>query len=260
MPGVQLITVDGHTPDIADAAWVAPGAVVAGRVTIGSETGVWYTTVVRADTEAVSVGEGTSLQDGTVVHADPGFPTTIGDGVTVGHRAVVHGCTVEDDCLVGMGAVILNGATIGRGSIVAAEALCRWRHPRLGDIDPATMIEVAERSGAIHALGRRMLDECLDALAEWREALADFSGQWAVVQDTLEAASDPQTVANGYIGDCATADGTAFKLVTSPMQFGGEPHAPKRAPEFNEHGDEILESIGLDMDAIIDLKVRGVVA
>ena len=97
-------------------------------------------------------------------------------------------------------------------------------------------------------------------LAEWREALADFSGQWAVVQDTLEAASDPQTVANGYIGDCATADGTPFQLVTSPMQFGGQPHAPKRAPEFNEHGDAILESIGLDMDAIIDLKVRGVVA
>ncbi|MFL6204369.1 MAG: CaiB/BaiF CoA transferase family protein [Acidimicrobiales bacterium] len=97
-------------------------------------------------------------------------------------------------------------------------------------------------------------------LAEWRDALADFSGQWAVVQDTLEAASDPQTVANGYIGDCATADGTPFQLVTSPMQFGGESHPPKRAPEFNEHGDEILGSIGLDMDAIIDLKVRGVVA
>ena len=97
-------------------------------------------------------------------------------------------------------------------------------------------------------------------LAEWREALADFSGQWAVVQDTLEAASDEQTVANGYIGDCATADGTPFQLVTSPMQFGGQPHAPKRAPEFNEHGDEILQSIGFDMDAIIDLKVRGVVA
>ena len=120
---MQLITVNGHTPDIADGAWIAPGAVVVGRVTIGTDTGVWYTAVLRADTESVTVGEGTSVQDGTVVHADPGFPASIGSGVTVGHRAVVHGCTVEDDCLIGMGAVILNGATIGRGSIVAAGAV-----------------------------------------------------------------------------------------------------------------------------------------
>jgi carbonic anhydrase/acetyltransferase-like protein (isoleucine patch superfamily) len=120
---VQLITVDGHTPEIADGAWVAPGAVVAGRVTIGSGSGVWYTAVVRADTATVAVGEGTSIQDGTVVHADPGFPASIGSNVTVGHRAVVHGATVEDDCLVGMGSVILNGATIGRGTIVAAGAV-----------------------------------------------------------------------------------------------------------------------------------------
>ncbi|WP_373695189.1 gamma carbonic anhydrase family protein [Actinomycetospora aeridis] len=120
---MQLITVDGHTPEIAEGAWVAPGAVVAGRVTIGDGTGVWYTAVVRADTASVTVGEGTSIQDGTVVHADPGFPASIGNNVTVGHRAVVHGCTVEDDCLVGMGSVIMNGATIGRGSVVAAGAV-----------------------------------------------------------------------------------------------------------------------------------------
>jgi carbonic anhydrase/acetyltransferase-like protein (isoleucine patch superfamily) len=69
------------------------------------------------------VGEGTSVQDGTVVHADPGFPASIGSNVTVGHRAVVHGCTVEDDCLIGMGAVVMNGATVGRGSVVAAGAV-----------------------------------------------------------------------------------------------------------------------------------------
>ena len=117
---MQLITVDGHTPEIDEAAWVAPGAVVAGRVRLGPETGVWYTAVVRADLESVTVGAGTSIQDGTVVHADPGFPATIGDNVTVGHRAVVHGCTVEDDCLIGMNATVLNGARIGAGSLVAA--------------------------------------------------------------------------------------------------------------------------------------------
>ena len=103
------------------------------------------------------------------------------------------------------------------------------------------------------AIAERTLDE-------WRERLAGFSGQWAVVQDTLEAASDPQTVANGYVLDCATADGTTFQLVTAPMQYDRQPAPPKRAPEFNEHGDDILNSLGIDWDTIVDLKVRGVVA
>jgi crotonobetainyl-CoA:carnitine CoA-transferase CaiB-like acyl-CoA transferase len=97
-------------------------------------------------------------------------------------------------------------------------------------------------------------------LDEWREALADFSGQWAIVQNTLEAAVDPQTVANGYISELETSDGVPFKLATSPVQFGGEPSRPGRAPEFNEHGDAILEGLGLDWDTIVELKVKGVVA
>jgi crotonobetainyl-CoA:carnitine CoA-transferase CaiB-like acyl-CoA transferase len=97
-------------------------------------------------------------------------------------------------------------------------------------------------------------------LAQWRERLSTFKGQWAVVQHTLEAAVDPQSVANGYIQDCATADGTPFKLVAVPMQYDGEAAVPGRAPEFNEHGDDILQSIGLDMDQIIDLKIRNIVA
>ncbi len=97
-------------------------------------------------------------------------------------------------------------------------------------------------------------------LDEWRDRLSEFSGQWAVVQDTLEAASDPQTVANGYVLDCSTADGSPFQLVTAPMQYDGESAPPKRAPEFNEHGDDILAGLGLDWDQIVDLKLRGVVA
>jgi crotonobetainyl-CoA:carnitine CoA-transferase CaiB-like acyl-CoA transferase len=95
---------------------------------------------------------------------------------------------------------------------------------------------------------------------EWRRRLETFVGQWAIVQDTLEAAADPQTVANGYLQECHTAEGVPFRLVAVPVQYDEQPAVPRRAPEFNEHGDEILTELGLDMDAILDLRLRGVVA
>lgn len=96
--------------------------------------------------------------------------------------------------------------------------------------------------------------------AEWRERLATFSGQWAMVQDTLEASVDPQTVANSYVVDCQTADGTPFKLAAAPVQYDEQAAIPVRAPQFNEHGDAILQELGFDWDALLDLKARGVVA
>lgn len=117
MPEIPLA---GRTPKVAETAWLAPTAAVIGDVTIGGRTGVFYGSVVRGDTGAITIGEGSNLQDGVVVHADPRFPCTVGSGVSVGHAAVVHGCTIEDDCLIGMGAVVLNGAVVGRGSMVAA--------------------------------------------------------------------------------------------------------------------------------------------
>jgi crotonobetainyl-CoA:carnitine CoA-transferase CaiB-like acyl-CoA transferase len=117
---------------------------------------------------------------------------------------------------------------------------------------------ITEHAAEANELLRDVFAEA--TLSEWRERLADFSGQWAVVQDTLEAAADPQSVANGYVGDCATADGTPFQLATAPVQYDEKPASPGRAPEFNEHGDAILADLGLDWDTIMDLKIRGVVA
>ena len=116
---------------------------------------------------------------------------------------------------------------------------------------------MANSADAIEILNEVFGSATLD---EWRGRLADFIGQWAVVQDTLEAVADPQTVANGYVQECHTAAGTPFRLVAAPVQFDEEPAVPTRAPEFNEHGDSILADLGLDSDAIIDLKIRGVVA
>lgn len=110
---------------------------------------------------------------------------------------------------------------------------------------------------AVAILSEAFKKETLDY---WRGRLENFTGQWAVVQDALEAAHDPQSVANGYLQSATTSGGTEFQLVAVPMQFDNAPASTNRAPDFNEHGDEILESLGLDMDAIIDLRIRGVVA
>ena len=112
-------------PRIAPDAFVHPTAFVCGDVTLGARTSVWATAVIRGDTAPIVVGEESNVQDGCVLHADPGFPCTGGARVAIGHRAIVHGATVEDDCLIGMGAIVLNGAVVGRGSIVGAGAVCR---------------------------------------------------------------------------------------------------------------------------------------
>lgn len=113
-----------HRPELVDStAFIAPGAVVLGDVTIGADSSVWFGAVVRGDTEAIRIGRQTNVQDGCVLHADEGFPCTLGDRVTLGHGAIVHGATVEDECLIGMRAVVMNGAKIGKGSIVAVGSI-----------------------------------------------------------------------------------------------------------------------------------------
>ena len=117
------VKLDPELTQIAPDAFVAHNAVIAGDVHVGSESSIWFSVVIRGEVERVRIGARTSIQDGSVVHADPGSPCIIGDGVTVGHRAVVHSAKVGDDVLIGMGATVLNRAVIGKESIVGASAL-----------------------------------------------------------------------------------------------------------------------------------------
>ncbi|MCV7255931.1 gamma carbonic anhydrase family protein [Mycolicibacterium fluoranthenivorans] len=123
MPEALIIPIRGRAPQLHAESWVAPNATLIGPVTLAARVSVWYNATLRAEFEPIEVGEGSNIQDGVTVHVDPGFPARIGAGVTVGHNAVLHGCTIEDDVLVGMGAIVLNGAVVGAGSLVAAGAV-----------------------------------------------------------------------------------------------------------------------------------------
>lgn len=118
-----IAAVGGRVPAVDPGAFVAPNAVVVGDVTVAAGASVWYGAVLRGDAEAIAVGAGSNIQDNCTLHADPGFPLVVGERISVGHNAVLHGCTVEDDVLVGMNATVLNGARIGAGSLVAAGAV-----------------------------------------------------------------------------------------------------------------------------------------
>jgi len=119
----SVLTVAGRAPRLDSTSFVASGARVIGDVTLSEGASVWYNAVLRGDSAAIFVGAGSNLQDNVSVHVDAGSPVVIGDDVSVGHNAVVHGCTIGDRCLVGMGAVVLSGAVIGEGSLIAAGAV-----------------------------------------------------------------------------------------------------------------------------------------
>lgn len=118
-----MIPIDEWTQTIDPTVWVAANATLVGSVIIDARSSVWYCCVVRGDGDRISIGAHTNVQDGTVIHTDPGAPVRIGDRVSIGHRALLHGCTIGDDVLVGMSAVIMNGVEIGEGSLIGAGAL-----------------------------------------------------------------------------------------------------------------------------------------
>lgn len=120
---MAVFELDGVAPDVHPTAWIADSAQVMGQVAIAADASVWFGCVVRGDSERISIGAGSNVQDLSVLHADAGFPLAIGRGVTVGHKVMLHGCTIGDESLIGIGAVVLNGARIGRNCLVGAGAL-----------------------------------------------------------------------------------------------------------------------------------------
>ena len=120
---MPLYEIDGHRPQVPETSWVAPSADLIGDVQLGEEVGIWFRTVIRADNTPIKVGRGTNIQEGSMLHSDPGVPLTIGEDCTVGHHAILHGCTVGNRVLVGMGATVLNGAVIGDDCLIGAGAL-----------------------------------------------------------------------------------------------------------------------------------------
>lgn len=144
-----ILTLGTAQPHVPESAFLAPGCSVVGEVSLGADASVWYGASLRADYETVRVGARSNVQDNATLHADPGFPCTVGDDVTIGHNAVVHGCTIGDGCVIGMGSVIMNGAVIGAGSLVAGGAV----------VMPGTQIPAGSLVAGLPAKVRRPTSE-----------------------------------------------------------------------------------------------------
>lgn len=137
-----------YAPEVHPAAWVADSAEVIGRVKLGADASVWYQSVLRGDNDLIAIGARTNLQDGCVLHADAGFPLTVGEGVIVGHKVMLHGCTIGDGALIGIGSIVLNGARIGRHCIVGAGALVT-----MGKTFPDGVLIVGSPAKVVRSLG-----------------------------------------------------------------------------------------------------------
>ncbi|MCM8749985.1 gamma carbonic anhydrase family protein [Thermomicrobiaceae bacterium CFH 74404] len=160
-------------PQIDPSVYIAEGARVIGDVVLGPGASVWFNAVLRGDTEQILIGEGTNIQDGAVVHADPGYPCVVGARVIAGHGAILHGCQIGDDCLIGMGAIVLNGARLGPGCIVAAGALIPERR------------EIPERS-LVMGVPARVVRAVTDAeVEEIRAAAERYRQRAAIYRSTL---------------------------------------------------------------------------
>ena len=170
---MPIYALDDRVPELPEAGryWIAPDAHVIGRVRLAPDVGIWFGTVLRGDNELIEIGERSNIQEGAMLHTDAGFPLTIGSGVTVGHHAILHGCTVGAGSLIGMGATVLNGARIGARCLVGANALVTE-----GKEFPEGSLIVGAPAKAVRALDAAALESLrrsADAyVANWRRFAA----------------------------------------------------------------------------------------
>lgn len=172
---MPIYALAGVTPELPDDGryWVAPDASVIGKVTLGEGVGVWFGAVLRGDNEPIAIGADTNIQEHTMVHTDPGYPVTVGRGCTIGHRAILHGCTIGDNSLVGMGAIVLNGAVIGNNCLIGAGALVTE-----GKVIPDNSLVVGMPAKVV-----RSLDDA--AVARLRTSAERYVANWQRFQATM---------------------------------------------------------------------------
>lgn len=165
---MPVFSLDGTFPDLPanERHWIAPTATVIGKVKIGDGVGIWFGAVVRGDGEPIAIGPDSNLQEHVVIHTDPGFPTVVGVGCTVGHRAILHGCTIGDNVVIGMGAIVLNGAKIGDNTIVGAGALVTEGK----EIPPGSLV--------IGSPGKVVRQLTIDEIARNRASATHYVANW----------------------------------------------------------------------------------
>ena len=175
---MTLYALNDFEPQVHPSAWIAPSAEIMGQVFVQADASVWFGCVVRGDVERISIGAGSNVQDLSVLHADPGAPLTLGERVTVGHKAMLHGCTIGDESLIGIGAVVLNGARIGRHCLVGAGALVTE-----GKAFPDGSLILGSPARVARALTpeqieglRRSAQHYIDNARRFRAALRDVTG------------------------------------------------------------------------------------
>lgn len=159
-----------------DSTWIAPDASIIGNIRLGRNVGVWFGAVIRGDNEPIVIGADTNVQEHSIMHTDPGFPLTVGAGCTIGHRAILHGCTIGDNSLIGMGAIVLNGAVIGRNCLVGAGALVTE-----GKIFPDNSLIVGSPAKVVRTLDEKAIEGLRRSAAHYVENAGRFKAGLSLV-------------------------------------------------------------------------------
>ncbi len=174
---MTIYALDGHVPQIHPDAWVAPDANLIGKVVLEAGASVWFGTTIRADHEEIRIGEGSNVQENCVMHVDPGYPVVVGKGCTIGHKAILHGCTLADNVLVGIGAVVLNGARIGRNCLIGAGALVTE-----GKVIPDNSLVMGMPGKVVREIDDANAERIARGAVHYREHARMFRDRLAVVE------------------------------------------------------------------------------